>query len=320
MCRKPEEIIQKGDVLLFSYEKDDFISSMIAFLTDSAVSHAAMGYERSPCRIVEETPPQVCVNPAATRFPGRTITVRRLKDHTLSTDPLIAAANAHLNNLDPYSDAGLYLLGVVLLSKKFVPKVGQEASLKGLLELCCVAITALLDARKDPSKLPMTCSHFVSQCYADAAQASGDSRYELADTRLNAVADAAPDSLLALAVRELTEDDMAEESEGPLLNAEAMSPEARYAKANALARRYLEAEHNPEDALTGPHRKGLWKRVIRLAQKLLHLWLGDTPKEAALSRLLDLFRQHRHMLVTPADLLICEKLETVAVIPQEDAR
>lgn len=316
-----ETLIRPGDVLLFSYEKDDFTSSMIAFLTDSSVSHAAIGYATSPCRIVEETPPQVCVNDAAERFQGRTITVRRLKDPTLSTQPLIVAADAHLNRLDPYSDAGLYLLGIVLISKKFVPKVGQERTLEKLLDLCCVAITAFLDGRKDPGKLPMTCSHFVSQCYADAAKATGDNRYELTETPPNVVANAAPDTLLTLAVRELTKENGTEENDGEpaFLDAKAMSPEALRAEANRLARLYLEAETCPTGTLTGRHGKGLWRRVVRLAKALLHLWLGDDPKEAALDQLLALFDQHRHMLVTPADLLACEKLETVTILPEASA-
>lgn len=313
-----EEPLQPGDVLLFSYEKDDFISSMIAFLTDSSVSHAAMGYATTPCQIVEETPPRVCVNDAAERFRGRTITVRRLKDRTLPVAPLVAAANAHLNNLEPYSDAGLYLLGVVLLAKKFVPKVNQEATLERLLELCCVALTTFLDSRKDPQKLPMTCSHFVSQCYADAAKATGDDRYELANARRNAAI--GPDCLLTLAVQGLTRDGMAVEETPPLPTAEAMSPEDLRVEANRLARIYLEAAPCPNGALAGLSRKGLWKNAIRLAKTLIRLWFGDASKETAIDRLLELFSQHRHMLVTPADLLVCERLETVAVLPEGSAQ
>ena len=312
------ETIQPGDVLLFSYEKDDFISSMIAFLTNSSVSHAAMGYATPPCQIVEETPPRVSVNDAAERFRGRTITVRRLKDPTLPVAPLIAAAEAHLNNLDPYSDAGLYLLGIVLLAKKFVPKVNQEATIERLLELCCVALTTFLDSRKDPQKLPMTCSHFVSQCYADAANATGDDRYELASIRQNDTAE--PDCLLALAVQESTQDGTAMEEVTPSSAAKAMSPETLRAEANRLARIYLEAAPCSDNALTGRFPKSLWKTVVRLAKTLARLWFGDVSKETAIDRLLELFAQHRHMLVTPADLFACERLKTVAIIPEDSAR
>lgn len=95
-----------------------------------------------------------------------------------------------------------------------------------------------------------------------------------------------------------------------------MSPEDLRTEANRLARIYLESETCPAGALMERHGKGLWKRVVRLAKTLLHLWLGDDPKETALDQLLALFDQHRHMLVTPADLLACEKLETVTILPE----
>ena len=55
--------IKMGDVLLFSPEKGSFISWAITFLTGEPVSHAAMYYSEEDQSIIEETSPQIKVNP-----------------------------------------------------------------------------------------------------------------------------------------------------------------------------------------------------------------------------------------------------------------
>ena len=304
--------VQAGDVVLFSYEKDDFISSMIAFLTDSSVSHAAMGYDVARHLIVEETPPQLSVNHADERFKGRTITVRRLKDETLSVEPLIDAANAHLQNAEPYSDCGLYLLGVVLIAKKFIPKVGQDETLTRLLELCCVVITTMLDKCKNPGKVPMTCSHFVSQCYTDAARATKNNKYELNAHNSALKKNGSPETLLELALSESVNilESVSEEVDSPEMTLEQLICEA-----NQLAERYLEAE--PASAMLTAWKPSakLLKTVRQFARKLIRLFTNE--KFDVPSTLIDFFANHKDMLVSPADLLQCQALETVAIIPEE---
>ncbi|PWC13661.1 hypothetical protein B4923_06855 [Brenneria roseae subsp. americana] len=162
----PEEL-NEGDVLLFSPEKGSFISWAITFLTNAPVSHAAMLYKKSPLSIIEESPPQVAVNEALHRFHDRTIYVyRHASQQELS--PVITAATLHRNNLEPYDNASLYIVGILLLYKKIsFPTLAQKVILR-ILKKLTATLTQYLQQHKNPGKMPMVCSQFVAQCFEDA--------------------------------------------------------------------------------------------------------------------------------------------------------
>lgn len=162
----PNELTE-GDVLLFSPEEGSFISWAITFLTNAPVSHAAMLYQKTPLTIIEESPPQVAVNDALKRFKGRTIYVYR---HTTQQNlsPVINAATEHRNNLDPYDNASLYIVGLLLLYKKVsLPTLAQKVTLR-ILKKLTATLTQFLQRHKNPGKMPMVCSQFVAQCFEDA--------------------------------------------------------------------------------------------------------------------------------------------------------
>ncbi|WP_409306235.1 hypothetical protein [Pectobacterium sp. B1J-3] len=165
--------LTEGDVLLFSPEEGSFISWAITFLTNAPVSHAAMLYQKTPLTIIEESPPQVAVNDALKRFKGRTIYVYR---HTTQQNlsPVINAATEHRNNLDPYDNASLYIVGLLLLYKKIsLPTLAQKVTLR-ILKKLTATLTQFLQQHKNPGKMPMVCSQFVAQCFEDAG-----SQYQL---------------------------------------------------------------------------------------------------------------------------------------------
>lgn len=161
-----------GDVLLFSPEKGSFISWAITFLTDAPVSHAALyyGQKDDAPSIIEETPPAVAINPAATRFVDRTITVRRLSSD-LPLNPVIDAAQKYFNTDDPYDSAGLYMVGLILVYKKFTPSTPVQQVVIKILKRITATLDAYINSHKYPGQLPMVCSQFVAQCYEDAGPA-----------------------------------------------------------------------------------------------------------------------------------------------------
>jgi hypothetical protein len=159
--------LQPGDVLLFSPEEGSFISQAIAWLTGEPVSHAAMAYE-PPSLIVEETPPEVQTNPAADRFVGRTITVMRRSPPQSSYDPVLEAASGYLNESEPYAEANLYLVGMLLIYRKFTPDSTLQRIIIRILKKVTASIITYYNEHEYPGKLPMVCSQFVFQCYGDA--------------------------------------------------------------------------------------------------------------------------------------------------------
>jgi hypothetical protein len=159
--------LKQGDVLLFSPKKGSFISWAIAYLTNSNVSHAAMFYNEEDKTIIEEKPPQVAVNKADDSFKKRTIYVKRLKNG-LTMTPVINQSKIYLNNEEPYDDVGLYMVGILLLYKKFTPDTPQQKIIIKILKKITSAITKYINEHEYPDKSPMVCSQFVAQCYAGA--------------------------------------------------------------------------------------------------------------------------------------------------------
>jgi hypothetical protein len=167
--------LKPGDVLLFSGEKGSSISEAIMFLTNSPVSHAALVYS-DPNEVVEETPPSVQVNPAKKRFEGRTIYVNRLKKQPASLAPVIEAATRYVNNDEPYAMSNLYLVGLLLIYKRFTPSTPVQKAMSKILKRLAAKIIDYINKQKSPGKLPMVCSQFVYQCFEDAG---GDYRIQI---------------------------------------------------------------------------------------------------------------------------------------------
>ncbi|WP_223668867.1 hypothetical protein [Kangiella shandongensis] len=162
--------LRAGDILLFSPEEGSWISKAITWLTDAPVSHAAMTYQL-PTKLVEETPPAVRVANATVRFVDRTVHVMRLHKPIDDFKPVMDIAAKYLNGEAPYAMNNLYLLGIILLYKKFTP---NDKTQKIILKILRSLTERLLDAinqMKYPDKHPMVCSQFVFECYQEAGKA-----------------------------------------------------------------------------------------------------------------------------------------------------
>lgn len=158
--------LKPADILLFSGEKDSWISKAIMLLTDAPVSHAALSSEVSTT-IVEETPPAIRASEAKERFAGRTIYVMRTK-RDKSMQPVVNAAMHYLNEQEPYPMSNLYLVGLLLIYRKFTPDTLLKKVMIKIFRNLAANMIEFINKHKYPSKLPMVCSQFVYQCYADA--------------------------------------------------------------------------------------------------------------------------------------------------------
>lgn len=186
--------LQPGDVLLFSGEKDSLISKAIMWLTDAPVSHAAMAYTPSST-IVEETPPAVQTNPADKRFVERTISVMRHTPQQSNYAPVLDAATGYLNDEEPYANANLYIVGILLVYRKFAPDTALQRIIIKILKKLAASIITYYNEHKYPGKLPMVCSQFVFQCYEDAGK---DYRLRIKDGVLSSMLTTAEPTLSLL--------------------------------------------------------------------------------------------------------------------------
>lgn len=161
--------LQIADILLFSGEEDR-TSQAIMWLTNSKVTHAAL--YRGQGEIIEETSPNVKIYKLNSdgRFHGREMYINRLNKKQFYTEPVINAATTYLNNITPYAYSNLYLLGLILLYKKFSPNFLTKRVMIKIYKKLAAYIIEFINQHKSPGKLPMVCSQFVFQCYEDAGE------------------------------------------------------------------------------------------------------------------------------------------------------
>lgn len=228
--------LEPGDVLLFSPEPHSWISEAIVLLTGAPVSHAALAYDPSTS-LIESTlePPGVNESSAAKRFPGRKITVRRPSPPD-PIDPVLHAAARYRDEKQPYAMDHLYLVGMLLLYKKFTPTSAVQKAMLKVFRHLAASVMRRIDEREHPGKLPMVCSEFVFQCFEDAGEgyalkiegglfaARATSLLQQAMTRppaassaLGVAAPAAGTGTGEELARELVETLRAAEADGPLL-------------------------------------------------------------------------------------------------------
>jgi len=165
--------LKPADILLFSGEKGSWISEAIMFLTDSSVSHAAMTYTSSE-KIVEESPPAVQVNDAAQRFKGRTVYVMRIDPSKDSMSPVLDASEGYLNKDEPYAMSNLYLVGLLLLYRKFTPSTQVQKVMLKIFKKLAADIIKYINKHKNPGKLNQR-SGVVSKAHDKRNAISGSS-------------------------------------------------------------------------------------------------------------------------------------------------
>lgn len=317
--------LKSGDVLLFSGEQDSYISKAIMWLTDSTVSHAAISYTPSST-IVEETPPAIRTGKASVRFDGRTISVMRLKENPQPDyKPVLDAATGYLNDKEPYATANLYLLGMLLIFRKFTPRGRlQEVAIK-ILKKLTADILDFFNAHRYPGKLPMVCSQLVYQCYEDAGPVY---HLEIEDGLLSAEMAAIP-SLIDQAIGRVISD-ITPAFHSYIQNNVGMALTAPVPESDEeLAEQLLAALQEEETILTAEAepptiRDDLVVAIHEFSQAVQAVRTGIAPSADELlqahsqhvaSESLARLKAEEAMFVTPGDLLLhCPSLTQVGTI------
>ena len=161
--------IRSGDVLLFSAHKSNWVTRVIAKLTNAPVSHAAMCYQ-IPTKLVEEIAPKVSVSEATLRFVDHTVHVLRLNQPAVDMRRLDNISKSYLNKLPPYTEANLFFIAQLLIYKKFTPSsLVQDIAIKIFKKLTAMMIYQLKE-KLYPLKLPMSSAQFVYECYQEAGK------------------------------------------------------------------------------------------------------------------------------------------------------
>ena len=298
--------LNQADVLLFSGEKGSFISEAIMFLTDSPVSHTALSYTTS-AKIIEETPPAVQVNTAVDRFKDRTIYVMRRGVRPEFMTPVLDAATGYLNNNEPYAMSNLYLVGALLIFKKFTATSLEQKIILKILEKIAAEIIDYINEKKEPGKLPMVCSQFAYQCYEDAG---ADYKLTIKDGVLFEARKAAPKgavNLLEQAIEKVTKDDT--ESFRKALSTAAVTKVAPAESNEELARQLLEALRAPKKEEPAEISSELALAIHKFAELSHTVMKGavkDVEKEVQLgvcTEALNFLKDQEAIFVAPGDLL-----------------
>lgn len=315
--------LKPGDVLLFSGEKGSFISQAIMLLTGAPVSHAAIAYS-DPSKIVEETPPAVRLSVAAERFEGRTIYVNRLEPGAESLEPVLSAATEYLNDDEPYAMSNLYLVGLLMLYKRFTPSTPVRKVMIKILKKLTAGIIDYVNQKKAPGKLPMVCSQFVYQCYEDAGS---DFRLQILHPVLMMAPEAGVDcaSTLDRVIRRFRSD-RSEAFRSQVLRATGPGVAAVSDQSEeALMRELVDALRATDPDGAGEAEDELVPAVSQFAQAAYAATTGTKLETAAVPMTmrigaspdaLNFLKAEEAYFVTPADLLDrCSNLTRVGTIP-----
>ncbi len=314
--------LQPGDVLLFSGEKGSYISEAIMWLTGAPVSHAAMAYTPSS-KLIEETPPAVRVAEDAERFVERTITVMRHTPARSDYTPVLNAATGYLNDKAPYANANLYLVGILLLYRKFAPDTLLQRVIIKILKKLAASLITYFNEHKYPGKLPMVCSQFVFQCYEDAGN---DYRLRIQGGVLGVAATAVAPNLLDQAIARVRSDSSQEfhdvlASVGVALAAEAMESDEALAEELLQA---LQAAPTLTAEVSAELDAEMVSAIHEFAQALYTVRTGAAAEGNELlqanalgiaSNAMAMLKSEEAYFVSPADLLLhCPDLSKAGVI------
>lgn len=170
--------LQKGDMILF-FRGDTWLSKSISYLTGAEVTHASMVYSEDS--IIEILAGGVQITKIALKDSEQDAKKAYLMRHIPELDfqPLKDSADAYLNADIKYDFTGLYLLGGLLIYKKFVPSPRFLNCTGIILEAGLLLLDRFI--RKEflhDSGKAMVCSQFIYQLFYDCG---GDYRIPIVD-------------------------------------------------------------------------------------------------------------------------------------------
>lgn len=238
--------------------------------------------------------------------------MRRL-DSDLPLSPVIAAATNYCNNAEPYDNASLYMVGAILVYKKFTPSSLVQKVVIKILDKITATLDAYINSHEYPGKQPMVCSQFVAQCYEDAG-----AQYKLNFKGNLLTKKAAGDSLLDQAIS-IAGNDKKRYAKTPLVpgskitvepseTAEQLCEELQEAFSQTKAT--LKAVSISSELVEAIHRFSQVNSLFVSGETLL----SNKFHEDATSSL-QLLKENENMFIFPGDLLLhCTNLKDVGTI------
>lgn len=159
------EDLRVGDIMVFPAPEGSKLSQVIALLTDSSVSHAALMYKTgSEFLLAESTIGGI----RSTPLPHEEPYVRRYHLSTEELNKLLNSIEHYIQDETDYAYIDLVLLGILLVYKKFSKKTLTNKIFYTFLEHVARLLAETINNLLSKGKIPMVCSQYVAQCFLDA--------------------------------------------------------------------------------------------------------------------------------------------------------
>jgi len=158
--------LSPGDVLL--YQGTALISRAIQLLDGTDFSHAALYLGGDT--VGEAVSAGLVRRSFAAGSAGLWVQAHRLKESVPNMDPVLAVANAYLDEGPRYGYEQLLLLAFLCLTRKLKVAPSLHALMRRSLDAAAALLTRLLSQNSQP----MICSEFVFRAYDEALPAPND--------------------------------------------------------------------------------------------------------------------------------------------------
>ena len=150
----------------------EWLSELIALLTESTVSHAGIS-DYNPGYVLNEQIDGAVRSPLHPKN-ERAIYIRRLENGA-NTDIVADIAKEYVEQNVPYGKLNLALLGVYMLGYRFSKYSKYENLIVSALKLAIFEIIKFVDEKHyhETGTNPMVCSQFAANCYDEAVKKKG---------------------------------------------------------------------------------------------------------------------------------------------------
>ncbi|SHK49108.1 hypothetical protein SAMN02745248_02658 [Hathewaya proteolytica DSM 3090] len=168
--------LQAGDIVILEKEEHDWVSTAIALLTRSKVTHTTVSRGVLPGAdyngvgyIAEECPPHAIYGSLLDRT-MRVAYVMRMKEVPDDMKPVMDLIEYYVSNEWPYASGALPFIAIYYLTKdiadsKKLRKIGVK-----LMKLAMGVMIEILNKIFRDGKHPMMCSQFAFHCYNEAGK------------------------------------------------------------------------------------------------------------------------------------------------------
>ena len=163
--------LKAGDIMLFE-APPEWLSELIALLTESTVSHAGIS-DYNPGYVLNEQIEGAVKSPLHPNN-ERAIYIRRLANGA-DTGIVADIASEYVQQKLPYGKLNLALLGIYILGYRFSKNSKYEDLIVSAIKLAIYEIIKFADEKyyHGTGVNPMVCSQFAAHCYDEAVKRKG---------------------------------------------------------------------------------------------------------------------------------------------------